>query len=97
MKERRYQPYHDNLVTLARLNRKNPTPAEQAMRSRILRKRQLADFKFLRQKPIDGYIVDFYCASLPGNARSVPPLTRGGWDGFLHGEPCPAMHALLLP
>ena len=34
------------------------------MWSQILRKKQLADFKFLRQKPIDGYTVDFYCASL---------------------------------
>ena len=30
----------------------------------ILRRRQLVGFKFLRQKPIDGYIVDFYCAAL---------------------------------
>ena len=34
------------------------------MWSVILRRRQLAGFKFLRQKPIDGYIVDFYCAAL---------------------------------
>lgn len=64
MKSRPYQPYHDNLVALARANRKNPTPAEYIMWSVILRRRQLASFKFLRQKPIDGYIVDFYCAAL---------------------------------
>ena len=34
------------------------------MWSEILRRRQLTGFKFLRQKPIDGYIVDFYCAAL---------------------------------
>ncbi|MDQ5768227.1 endonuclease domain-containing protein [Thiothrix subterranea] len=64
MKSRCYQPYHDNLVALARVNRKNPTPAEYKMWSEILRRRQLTGFKFLRQKPIDGYIVDFYCATL---------------------------------
>ncbi|MFI0399583.1 MAG: endonuclease domain-containing protein [Thiolinea sp.] len=64
MKSRCYQPYHDHLVALARVNRKNPTPAEHKMWSEILRHRQLAGFKFLRQKPIDGYIVDFYCAAL---------------------------------
>ena len=64
MKSRPYQPYHDNLVVLARANRKNPTPAEYTMWSVILRRRQLAGFKFLRQKPIGDYIVDFYCAEL---------------------------------
>ena len=34
------------------------------MWTQILRHRQLAGIKFLRQKPIDGYIVDFYCAAL---------------------------------
>ncbi|WML92152.1 endonuclease domain-containing protein [Thiothrix lacustris] len=64
MKDRCYQPYHDSLIALARINRKNPTPAEYKMWSGILRRRQLTGFKFLRQKPIDGYIVDFYCAAL---------------------------------
>ena len=64
MKSRLYHPYHDKLVDLARSNRKNPTPAEQKMWSVILRNRQLVGFKFLRQKPIDGYIVDFYCSAL---------------------------------
>ena len=64
MKERPYQPYHDHLVALARSNRQNPTPAEQTIWSKILRGKRLMGFKFLRQKPIDGYIVDFYCASL---------------------------------
>jgi very-short-patch-repair endonuclease len=64
MNSRPYQPYKNNLVELARSNRKNPTPAEQKMWSEILRKRQLEGIKFLRQKPIDGYIVDFYCAAL---------------------------------
>jgi very-short-patch-repair endonuclease len=64
MKEYVFLPYNKNLVELARLNRKNPTAAERVMWTAVLRGRQLADYKFLRQKPIDGYIVDFYCGEL---------------------------------
>lgn len=59
-----YQPYQRNLIPLARANRKQPTPAECLIWLKLLRNRQLAGFKFVRQKPIDGYIVDFYCAAL---------------------------------
>ncbi|TXH69648.1 MAG: endonuclease domain-containing protein [Thiothrix sp.] len=64
MKTCLYQPYNPQLVALARINRKNPTAAEAKMWELILRQRQLAGFKFLRQKPLAGYIVDFYCAAL---------------------------------
>ena len=64
MNNRPFQPYNPALVALARANRSKPTPAEKAMWLTILRRRQLVGFKFLRQKPIDGYIVDFYCAAL---------------------------------
>ncbi|MDO8350171.1 MAG: DUF559 domain-containing protein [Gallionella sp.] len=57
-------PYNKKLTTLARENRKNPTAPESRMWNEILRMRHLSDFKFLRQKPIDRYIVDFYCAKL---------------------------------
>lgn len=30
----------------------------------MLRSRQLSGYKFLRQKPIGGYITDFYCSEL---------------------------------
>ncbi len=59
-----YQPYQKNLVLLARNNRKQLTQAESIIWSKLLRNRQLAGYKFLRQKPIDGYIVDFYCSAL---------------------------------
>ncbi|MFM2319366.1 MAG: hypothetical protein RLZZ215_1987 [Pseudomonadota bacterium] len=59
-----YQPYSSHLVDLARANRKNPTLAEQKVWSELLRNRQLLGYKFLRQKPIDGYILDFYCSAL---------------------------------
>ena len=64
MNNRPFQPYNPALVALARAKRSKPTPAEKAMWLTILRRRQLVGFKFLRQKPIDGYIVDFYCAAL---------------------------------
>ncbi|MDP2806303.1 MAG: endonuclease domain-containing protein [Gallionellaceae bacterium] len=57
-------PYDKRLTALARENRKNPTPAEQKMWREILSRHQLADYKFTRQKPIENFIVDFYCAEL---------------------------------
>ena len=59
-----FLPYDPKLTTLARANRKNPTPTEQKIWQEVLRHRQLAAYKFLRQKPIDRFIVDFYCAKL---------------------------------
>jgi very-short-patch-repair endonuclease len=56
--------YNKNLTDLARENRKNPTPAENKIWDEVLRMRQFADYKFLRQKPLGGYIVDFYCSKL---------------------------------
>lgn len=60
----RFLPYDNRLTALARQNRKNPTPAESLIWNKVLRSRQLAAYKFLRQKPIGSYIVDFYCAEL---------------------------------
>ncbi len=59
-----FLPYDKKLTALARQNRGNPTPAERTIWREILRKRQFARFKFLRQKPIGRYIVDFYCSEL---------------------------------
>ena len=59
-----FLPYNRKLTPLARENRKNPTPAEATFWNEVLRMRQFATFKFLRQKPIAGYIVDFYCSEL---------------------------------
>ncbi len=52
-------PYGKNLKHLARDLRKAQTDAEQRQWSHIRRK-QLADVQFYRQKPIGPYIVDFY-------------------------------------
>jgi very-short-patch-repair endonuclease len=59
-----FLPYDLKLTALARANRKNPTPAERKIWSEVLCYRQLAAYKFLRQKPINRFIVDFYCSSL---------------------------------
>jgi len=57
--------------------RGNPTEAESRLWSK-LRQRQVVGFKFRRQRPVAGYIVDFYCNS----ARLAIEL-----DGGQHTEP----------
>ena len=59
-----YLPYETSLVEKARSNRMNPTPAERRMWYEMLGNREFENLKFTRQKPIDRYIVDFYCAEL---------------------------------
>lgn len=59
-----YLPYNKRLTALARQNRHNPTPAESLLWNNVLRGKQFEHYKFLRQKPIGDYIVDFYCAEL---------------------------------
>jgi len=54
-------PYNPNLIEKANYLRKNLTKAEKKMWYQFLSK---SEFKFLRQKVIDHYIVDFYCAKL---------------------------------
>lgn len=54
-------PYNPKLVERAKELRKNMTPAEKKLWQNYLRTFQ---FRVLRQRPIDNYIVDFYCAKL---------------------------------
>lgn len=56
--------------------RNNLTDAEQLLWFR-LRRKQILNLQFYRQKPIAGYIVDFYCAAV----NLVIEL-----DGSQHGE-----------
>lgn len=49
-------------IKLAKNLRKNQTP-EEAKLWMLLRNRRFSKFKFRRQFPIDGYIVDFCCLS----------------------------------
>ena len=59
-----YLPYNTALTEKARENRKNPTPAEQKLWFEVLQNKRLNNLKFSRQKPLDEYIVDFYCSEL---------------------------------
>lgn len=52
--------YQSHLKPLAQNLRKNMTDAEQKLWQRIRRK-QLCDVQFFRQRPVGQYIVDFYC------------------------------------
>ena len=51
-------PYNKNLTPLAKKLRKNMTPYERRLWYDFLSKHPV---KFYRQKPIDEFIVDFYC------------------------------------
>jgi very-short-patch-repair endonuclease len=57
----KYIPYNQSLTQKARENRKNPTPAEQKLWVEVLQGNKFLGLKFTRQKPLDEYIVDFYC------------------------------------
>jgi very-short-patch-repair endonuclease len=54
-------PYNRNLIEFARQMRKNPTPAEKKLWEQYLHDLPV---RILCQKPIDRFIVDFYCASI---------------------------------
>jgi very-short-patch-repair endonuclease len=54
-------PYNADLVFRAKAMRKNPTPAENRLWQDYLRHLPV---RFLRQRPIDHFILDFYCAAL---------------------------------
>ncbi|OWY65426.1 endonuclease [cyanobacterium TDX16] len=54
-------PYNPQLVERAKELRKNMTPAEKLLWKHYLRK---SKYRVLRQRPIDNFIVDFYCAEL---------------------------------
>ena len=53
-------PYNKNLKQYSRQLRENMTDAERNLWAKIRRK-QIKEYQFYRQKPIGDYIVDFYC------------------------------------
>ncbi|MFZ6015958.1 MAG: DUF559 domain-containing protein [Patescibacteria group bacterium] len=59
-----YTPYETDNKDLARAMRKNPTVAEKKIWDEILKDGQLDNLRFLRQKPLDNFIADFYCSGL---------------------------------
>ena len=56
-------PYTPKLTQLARLLRKNSTLSEILL-WKHLRVKQMKGYDFHRQKPLDNYIVDFFCNEL---------------------------------
>ena len=56
-------PYNPKLKQLARKLRSNMTTSEILLWQE-LKKKQLLEHDFDRQRPIDNYIVDFYCKDL---------------------------------
>lgn len=54
-------PYNQKLVEKAKELRKNMTLAEKKLWNNYLKTLKI---RFLRQRPIDNFIVDFYCANL---------------------------------
>lgn len=56
-------PYKHKLVERAKYLRNNSTPAEKLLWTK-LKKKQMYGYDFHRQKPIDNYIVDFFCREL---------------------------------
>jgi very-short-patch-repair endonuclease len=63
MARRKIIPYDPNLKERARQLRNDSTLAEVLFWNR-LKSRQMLGYQFLRQKPLDEYIVDFFCYDL---------------------------------
>lgn len=55
--------YLSDLTFMAKKNRDKPTEAEDTVWEKILRYEKTG-FKFSRQKPINRFILDFYCSKL---------------------------------
>jgi very-short-patch-repair endonuclease len=55
-------PYNKKLVSRSRELRKELTEAEKIFWKEILKSERLSHLKFLRQKPLGNFIVDFYCS-----------------------------------
>jgi very-short-patch-repair endonuclease len=74
-------PLDPRLLMFARELRRNATSAE-AFLWELLRNRRLGGFKFRRQVPIGGYVVDFYChearlgVELDGTGHDDPNCER---------------------
>lgn len=56
-------PYRSDLKDKARQLRNNSTVSEKIL-WKFLKKKQICGFDFDRQRPIDGFIVDFFCKEL---------------------------------
>jgi very-short-patch-repair endonuclease len=59
----KFIPYDKRLVSLAKELRANQTLAERIFWKSLINNKTI-NYKFTRQKPIDNFIVDFYCSEL---------------------------------
>ncbi|MCK0144868.1 DUF559 domain-containing protein [Arenibacter sp. F26102] len=75
MKTRKIIPYNPKLKELARDLRNNSTKAEVILWLK-LKSKQMYGYDFHRQKPIDNYILDFFCQELMLGIEV---------DGYSHG------------
>jgi very-short-patch-repair endonuclease len=82
-------PYNKNLKNIARQLRKNMTDGERALWSR-LRGKQLLGVQFYRQKPIGGYVVDFFApkANLVIEIDGSQHLERGAVERDQQRDRC---------
>ena len=63
MPRRKIIPYNSKLTALSKQLRNKSTLAEVLLWNQI-KQEQMRGYQFLRQKPIDNYIVDFFCYEL---------------------------------
>jgi very-short-patch-repair endonuclease len=56
--------YNKSLKSFARKHRNDSTKAEVKLWLEILSKKKMLGFQFLRQRPIDNFIADFFCKEL---------------------------------
>ena len=59
-----FLPFRKDLKKKARENRKNMNKPEARLWYEILSNKKLFGYRFLRQKPILNYILDFFCPKL---------------------------------
>ena len=63
MKNKTILPYKKGLVARAKYLRNNPTFSERVL-WKYLKQKQLKGYDFDRQKPVDMFIIDFFCNEL---------------------------------
>jgi very-short-patch-repair endonuclease len=82
---RKIIPYNPRLKELAQQLRQNMTIAE-AMLWNHLKNKQVLGYDFDRQRPVDEYIVDFYCKDLllaievDGDSHDHPDAYMADWQ-----------------
>ena len=81
----KFLPYDPRLKTVARMLRNNMTPAEILLWNQLKQKRLLG-YDFHRQKPIDEYVVDFFCPRLSLLLKLMVILMKENWRKIAKGN-----------